>query len=91
MNGWRMASMLGLFSSALLASEPAASPETELSLELLEFLGEYGNAEGELELPDDFDQALNEPTDELDMGDDKATTPAPPTPPRKTMAAENTR
>lgn len=61
MNGWRLAVTLGVFSAGVLASEPTGGPETELSLELLEFLADYGNDEGELELPEDFDEALATP------------------------------
>lgn len=61
MKGWRLATVLGVLSAGVLASEPAGGPEAELSLELLEFLGEYGNDQGELNLPDDFDEALAEP------------------------------
>lgn len=63
MRGWRSAILLGLCSSALLASEPAGGPDSELSLELLEFLGEYGNDQGDLNLPDDFDSALAQPAE----------------------------
>lgn len=61
MKGWRLAIGLGLFGASVLASEPVGGPESELSLELLEFLGEYGNDQGELELPDDFDGTLASP------------------------------
>lgn len=58
MNGWRCTAMLALLSAGALAAEPAGGPAAELSLELLEFLGEYGNDSGELELPADLDAAL---------------------------------
>lgn len=58
MNGWRCTAMLALLSTGALAAEPAGGPAAELSLELLEFLGEYGNDSGELELPADLDAAL---------------------------------
>ncbi|NQD35527.1 hypothetical protein HPT27_00740 [Permianibacter sp. IMCC34836] len=81
MRGWRLAMLLGLFSSGLLASEAAGGPDAELSLELLEFLGEYGNDQGELNLPDDFDSALVQPADADEPATDQPalSRPAEPT------------
>jgi len=55
MTRWHLAAVLAMFSSALKAAEPVSDPDAELSLELLEFLGEYGTEQGELELPDASD------------------------------------
>lgn len=81
MNAWRLAAVLLTTTASVLAAEPAGGPEAELSLELLEFLGEYGTGDGELALPEDFDAALVDPAapDEpaaLDPADKSATPPA---------------
>ncbi len=46
--------LAGLLSTGLAAAEPAPTDE-EPSLELLEFLAEYGTDSGELELPAELD------------------------------------
>lgn len=73
MNAWRLAAVLLTATASVLAAEPAGGVEAELSLELLEFLGEYGTGDGELALPDDFDAALAEPA-----ASDDAKPPVPP-------------
>ncbi|MFN4289734.1 MAG: hypothetical protein ACK4E7_02500 [Permianibacter sp.] len=78
MNAWRLAAVLLTTTASVLAAEPAGGPEAELSLELLEFLGEYGTNDGELALPEDFDAALVDPAEPaaLDPAGKPATPPA---------------
>ena len=91
MKGWRLAIGLGLFGATVLASEPVGGPESELSLELLEFLGEYGNDQGELELPEDFDDTLATPDDVAEQAappSGETTTPAAKAPAVPTLTAQ---
>ena len=76
MKAWRLAALLLTMATGALAAEPAGGPDAELSLELLEFLGEYGTTDGELALPEDFDAALAEPDESQPAPSTTPETPA---------------